>query len=170
MRDDLLFYGGGDMFSVVQARRAQVKPAVEQIPKDKLLNASEEDLIAALTEDLHLDVPVISDDPSMETHESKVDVSRDPMRFIDDRIQPFYIPGTMVVVSIAFKGDPGFFRIQPNSFSLNPPRGQVVRNELQLSYNRADPNPDEVKRQYESDLAQIRSSLRGLGGIGNPTR
>jgi hypothetical protein len=162
MRDNLLFYGGGDMFSVVQHRREQVKPAVEQIPKDKLLNASEEDLISALAEDLRLDVPVISDELSVETHESKVDVSRDQMRMIYDRSQPFYVPSTMVVVNIPFTGDAAFFRIQPSTYSLNPPRGEVVGSELRLTYNLTDPKPEQVKRQYESDLQQIRSSLQFL--------
>jgi hypothetical protein len=162
MRDELLFYGRGDMFSVVQSRHTQIKPSIEKIPKEKLLNASEEDLVAALTEDLRLDVPVISEDHFVESHESKVDVSRDPRRLILDASQPFYVPGTMVVVSIPFTGDPAFFRIQPSTFSLNPPRGAVVGNELQLKYNRTDPDAAEVKRQYESDLQQIRSSLQSL--------
>ena len=100
MRDNLLFYGGGDMFSVLQAQRAKVKPSVEQIPKDKLLNASEGDLVTALIEDLRLDVPVISEEHLVDTQESKVDVSRDPMRLIIDRSGPFFVPGTLVVVSI----------------------------------------------------------------------
>ena len=148
MRHNLLFYGGPDMFSLVQHQREQVKPSVEQIPKDKLLSASEEDLIAALTEDLQFDVPVISDEPTVETQESKADVSRDPMRFIDDPSRPYYVPSTMVVVSIPFTGDAGFFRIQPSTFSLNPPRGEIVGNELQLEYNHTNPNAAEIKRQY----------------------
>ena len=72
MKSDLLFYGRGDMYAVVESRRAQVKQQIEKVPKDKLLNASEEDLISALVEDLRLEVPVIAEEHFVETHETKV--------------------------------------------------------------------------------------------------
>jgi hypothetical protein len=162
MRNDLLFYGGPDMFSIVEHRRGQIKEAVEKVPKNTLLNASEEDLIAAMVEDLSLAVPAISDHHTAEINETKVDVSGDPMRLILDPSKPFYIPGTTVVISIPFQGDPSFFRVQPSTYSLNPPRGTVVGNELRLSYTRTDPRGDEIKRQYESDLQQIQASLQHL--------
>lgn len=147
------------MFSVIEHRRSQIKPTVERIPKQKLLNASEEDLIAALVEDLQLDVPSLSEDHSVDTTETKVDISRDPMRLIMDRSSPFFIPGTSVVISIPFQGDPGFFRIRPSTFTLNPPRGLVVGDELRLTYTRTDPNSEEIKRQYAADLLQIQQAL-----------
>lgn len=162
MRQNLLFCGQGDMYGVVESRKAQVKQRVEQIPKNTLLSGSEEDLVAALVEDLRLDVPAISDEHLVETHETRVDVSRDPMRLILDPSRPFYVPGTEVVIAIPFRGDPAFFQIRPSTFSMNPPRGAVVGSELHLSYTRTDADGAAVKRQYDSDLAQIRSSLQAL--------
>jgi hypothetical protein len=162
MSNDLLFYGSGDMFSVVQTRRAQVSEAVERISKDKFLNASEEDLVAALCDDLHLDVPTISDEPTVESHETKKDVSRDPMRLILDPSRPFYVPATEIVISIPFSGDAAFFRIRPSTFSLNPPRGVISGNELRLSYIQETPDGQSLKQRYESDLRQINESLRNL--------
>ncbi len=162
MRDDLLFYGRGEMFGVTEARKEQVKEYVERIPKTKILSASEDDLVAALVEDLRLHVPTISDEHLLETRETKVDVSRDPMRLISDRSRPFYIPGTMVVITIPFDGDAAFFHIQPSTFSLNPPRGKVVGNELQLSYSQTETNAEAINREYKADVDQIKSHLRSL--------
>jgi hypothetical protein len=33
MREDLLFYGKGDMYAVVEQRRGQIKEQIERIPK-----------------------------------------------------------------------------------------------------------------------------------------
>ena len=150
------------MYGVIESRRSQVKQRVDQIPKNTVLNGSEEDLVAALVEDLRLEVPSISDEHFVETHETKVDVSRDPMRLILDPSQPFYVPGTEVVIAIPFEGEPAFFQIRPNTYSLNPPRGAVVGSELHLTYTRTDADGAAVKRQYESDLGQIRSHLQAL--------
>ena len=158
------------MFSLVQHQREQVKPSVEQIPKDKLLSASEEDLIAALTEDLQFDVPVISDEPTVETQESKADVSRDPMRFIDDPSRPYYVPSTMVVVSIPFTGDAGSFAFNRAHFPLIRRVGRLsvtncnssttiptrmprkLSDSISLIFNRYNPASGRCRRRRNSSI------------------
>lgn len=109
-----------------------------------------------------MEVPSLSDEHFVETHETKVDVGRDPMRFILDPSRPFYVPGTQIVIAIPFQGEPAFFQIRPNTYSLNPPCGAVVGSELHLTHTRTDADGAAVKRQYESDLGQIRSHLQAL--------
>ena len=162
MSTDVLFYRSGDMYAVVEGRRNQIRSKVEDIPKNKLLNASEEDLVTAITEDLRLDVPVLSDGHSFETAETKVDVSRDPMRLILDPSRPFYVPGTSYIVSIPFTGESAFFHIRPSTFSMNPPRAEVGNGELRLIYTRTDADGEAIKRSYESDVRVINEHLRSL--------
>ena len=71
-----------DIFSVLQSQTESVKRQVQSIPANTVLNASETDLIHALTDDFRLNVPVIKDDDIhiAETGETQVDVSGDPMR------------------------------------------------------------------------------------------
>jgi hypothetical protein len=162
MRQDLLFYNKGDMYSVVEGRRSEIKSKVEVIPKNTLLNASEEDLVAALTEDLRLDVPVLSEEHALETAETEVDVSGDPMRGLYDRSVPFYVPGTAFTISIPFTGEPAFFHIRPSTFSLNPPRAEVANGELRLTYTRTDPDTASIKASYDADVKAIKEHLRFL--------
>ena len=130
-----------------------------------MLSASEEDLIAALKDELRLEVPSLkTDDLYVGEHgDTRVDVSGDPYRLIRNREKPVYIPGTKIVVVVPFDGEADFFQVQPQSFTFSPPEGQVVGQELHLTYVRTDHKAEDVKRQYQqtvNELAQHLDSLR----------
>lgn len=163
MSDELLF-NKYDIFSVVQARTQTVKKRVQSIPANMLLNASEHDLVQALLDEFHLNVPVIKDEEIHIAHsgEAQIDVSRDPMRMIHDRSQPFYMPGNKTVIAVPFDGDAEFFNVQPSSFSLSPPRAQIGKGELLLTYVRTDPNAEAIKREYKATVDSIKNYLRSL--------
>jgi hypothetical protein len=153
-----------DIFSVVQVRTETVKKYVQAIPPNTLLGASEHDLVQGLVEEFRMIVPVIKDDDIHIAHsgEAQVDVSGDPMRIIDDRSQPFYMPGNKTVIAVPFEGQPEFFRVQPQSFSLSPPRAQIGKDELLLTYVRTNPNAEEIKRSYQGTIKSIKEYLRSL--------
>lgn len=92
------------------------------------MNTSEADLIQWLTNKLRLDVPEIQESDIYVTNhgETKVDVSRDPMRAIYDRSQPFYIPGTKTIIAVPFTGDVDFFDIRPSTFSSGVLHAQIL--------------------------------------------
>jgi len=79
-----------------------------------------------------MDVPVLQEDDIhiADWGETKVDVSRDPMRMILDRSRPFYIPGTRTVIAVPCTGDPNFFHIRPQTHTLNPPQGEITKGEI----------------------------------------
>src|ERR1035441_1779269 len=118
MSQELLF-NKYQIFGVVQGQTEAVKKRVQSIPPNTLLNASEHDLVQALVEELRLNVPVIKEEDIYSAHsgETQVDVSRDPMRMIYDRSEPFYIPGNQTVIAVPFVGDAEFFRIQPQTYT-----------------------------------------------------
>jgi hypothetical protein len=53
---------------VLEDQRAKLRQRVEQIPSNKLLNASEHDLVQALLEEFRLEVPVLKE----ENHKGKL--------------------------------------------------------------------------------------------------
>ena len=61
MSDELLF-NKYEIYNVIQSRTATVKKRVQSIPANTLLNASEQDLVQALLDEFHSNVPVIKDD------------------------------------------------------------------------------------------------------------
>jgi hypothetical protein len=163
MRSDYLFCETS-IFDVLQHQTRAIKSAVQALTPNFLLNVSENDLIASLVDELRLDVPSIKEEEIhiAEHGETQIDVSRDPMRFITDRSRPFYIPGTKTVIAVPFDGDAGFFKIRPQSYSLNPPPATVADGELHLTFLRADHDAEAVKREYTSIVAQIKTHLGSL--------
>jgi hypothetical protein len=165
MNDDLLF-SKGDIFSVILAHTESLKKKVQSIPADTLLNASQQDLIQAVIEEFRLDVPIIKDHDIYIVHasETQVDVSGDPMRrFIyDAHSGPAYVPGNKTVIAVPFEGDSGFFKIRPQSYTLNPPRGEIAKNEILLTYVRTDQNAEAIKQEYQRTVASIKQYLASL--------
>ena len=165
MNDDLLF-SRGDIFSVIQGHTESLKKKVQSIPANTLLNASEQDLIQAVIQEFRLEVPVIKDDEIYIAHaeETQVDVSHDPMRrFIyDAHSGPAYVPGNKTVIAVPFEGDSGFFKIRPQTYNLNPPRGEITENEILLTYVRTDQNGEAIKQEYQRTVASIKQYLSSL--------
>jgi len=153
-----------EIYSVVQGQTEAVKKKVQSIPANTLLNASEHDLVQAVVEEFRLDVPVIKDEEIYisQSGETQVDVSRDPMRMIHDRSRAFYIPGNKTVIAVPFDGDQEFFRIQPQTYTLNPPRAEITKGELLLSYVTTDHNGTAIKQEYQRTVSSINDYLRSL--------
>jgi hypothetical protein len=163
MNEELLF-NKYEIFGIVQGHTEAVKKRVQSIPSNTLLNASEHDLVQALVDEFRLNVPVIKDEDIYIAHsgEARVDVSRDSMRMIYDRSEPFYIPGNQTVIAVPFEGDADFFRIRPQTFTLNPPRGEIGKDEILFSYVRTDQNAEAIKQEYQRTVTSVKDYLRSL--------
>lgn len=163
MNDELLF-NKYEIFGVLQNQPESVKKKIQAIPAATLLNANERDLVESLIEEFRLNVPVIDDDGIYiaESGEAQVDVSRDPMRMIYDRSEAFYVPGSKTVIAVPFKGDVEFFRVQPSSYSLSPPRATIGKDELLLTYVRTDQDAEAIRSGYQGTVHSIKQYLRSL--------
>ncbi|MBB5344474.1 hypothetical protein [Tunturibacter empetritectus] len=163
MSDELLF-NKFQIYGIVQGQTEAVKKRVQSLPSNTLLNASEHDLVQALIEEFRLNVPITRDEDIYIAHsgETQIDVSRDPMRMIHDRSRAFYVPGNKTVIAVPFDGDAEFFRIQPQTYSLSPPRGEIGKSEILLSYLRTDQNAEAIKREYQATVTSIKGYLRSL--------
>lgn len=163
MSQELLF-NKCSIHDVLLGQPDAVKKRVQSIPTNTLLNASEQDLVQALVDEFRLNVPVIKDDDIhiAESGEAQVDVSRDPMRMIRDRSRPFYMPGNKTVIAVPFDGDAQFFRVQPTSYSLSPPRAEIGNGELLLTYVTTNQNAEAIKREYQGTVNSVKECLRAL--------
>ncbi len=165
MSDELLF-NKFQIFSIIQGHTESLKKKVQSIPANTVLNASEQDLVQALMEEFRLKVPVIKDEGIYiaSAGEAQVDVSRDPMRrFFHGRDSgPVYVPGNKTVIAVPFEGDSEFFKIQPQSYTLNPPRGEITESEILLTYVRTDQNAEAIKQDYQRTVNSIKQYLASL--------
>src|SRR5437016_638293 len=163
MSQELLF-NKYEIFGVVQANTEAVKKRVQSIEPNKLLNASEDDFVQALVEEFRFNVPVIKDEDIhiADSGETQVDVSHEPMRMIIDRSKPFYIAGNKTVIAVPFDADAEFFRIQPQTYTLNPPRAEIGKGEILLTYVSANQNAQAIKQEYQRTVTSIKDYLRSL--------
>lgn len=159
-----LLFNTYQIYGVVQGQTEAVKKRVQSIPSNTLLNASEHDLVQAIVEEFRLRVPIIKDEDIYIAYsgEAQVDVSGDPMRMIFDHSGPFYVPGNKTVIAVPFEGDPGFLRVQPQTYTLNPPAGEISGREILLTYVRTDQNAGAIKHEYQSTVNSIKQYLTSL--------
>jgi hypothetical protein len=158
-----LLFSRVSIFDVLLHQQERMKQEVNRIDAAVLQHTTEEQLVHDLTTRFKLEMPVLEEDKTYISHrEIDVDVSRDPMRIIFDRSRPFYIKGTEITVKVPFKGAPDLFQVRPQTFNLNPPRGEIMGSEVHLTQVRTDNNPAAVKAEYEQSLQSIMQHLSWL--------
>ena len=126
--DDLLFHGG-DMHSFTESQRQRARAAVEQMTPAQMNAATDEELVANVVCRFRIEPLLVhSDQAETEHRESQTDVSSHFDRAVLDRGQPCMVKANQITVRIPFTGEPDLFRVQPTSFTLNPPRGRVEKS------------------------------------------
>lgn len=161
-REDYLFTGP-DWHAVDRHQRQQMRQEIEGVDANRLLNSSVDDLARFFAEKFQITVPELDvNNILVNESETQIDVSRDPMRMIMDRSRPFYITGTEVEVEIPFTGEADAFKIQPNPYTLNPPRATVRGSSLTFSVVGTNLDADSVRREIDRTVASIQSYLTNL--------
>ncbi|HET7395401.1 MAG TPA: hypothetical protein VFK12_03070 [Gammaproteobacteria bacterium] len=161
-RDDYLF-NGVDWNSVDRHQRQELAAEVDRVDPDRLLNTSVEDLTTYFAEKFQIDVPVL--DPEnlvVDQSEKQIDVSHDPMRMIMDRSRPFLVGGSEIEVEVPFTGEAEAFKIQPNPFTMSPPRACVRGSVVSFSIVGTNLQTDQVRNQIDRTISEIQSYLSNL--------
>ena len=168
MASNLLF-NQNDIHAVLEHQKNLFRKKLQELPPEVVRRMTEEpneETIRAFVDENWLHVPVIDAEKIeiVEHSEIQVDVRNDPNRlFFDDGGRPFYVPGVRIVIGAPFKGDPGFFKIRPQSFTLNPPVADIAGNEIRITYEVASPADfDSIKRDFNSTLDKIKQYLQWL--------
>jgi hypothetical protein len=87
--------------------------------------------------------------------DAKVDVRFDSSRLIMDTSKPVYIPGQTIKVHIPYSGDKELFYARSNTFSMNPPRAKVEKNELVLRFD----VPSDVSKDLRPEIDSIVNNI-----------
>jgi hypothetical protein len=128
---DLLF-NSGDLRSALHAQAGKLVAEVQAAPQDHVLQADEDLWATALAERGSVQAPELHVDRMWQDppQEVQVDVRGYGNRAIFDYSQPAWFPGYRVTIHIPFSGEADVFKLQPSSFTYNPPRAQVRNGEL----------------------------------------
>lgn len=156
---DLLFCSI-DWHSVEERQRESLASEIRGYHPDKLLNTADDALIDYFVGKYRLEVPELQiGQITADQSEIEMDVSRDGNRWISDRSRPFYIKGTQIEVEIPFIGEGQFFKIQPTTFSMSPPRGEVKGQSLFLRIQGDNLDGTQVRQHLDKGIAEIQQNL-----------
>ena len=142
-----------------------IQDEVDGWDRNKVLAASESDLIDYLVAKYFLDTPTLRPREQWESvaDEAAVDVSHDPMRvpFRDGR--RVLIPGHRVSVRVPFDGDGDLFDFQPSTSTFNPPRATVSKRDSALTFTVTVPHDtadaERVREDIDREVANTDSYL-----------
>lgn len=142
-----------------------IQGEVDGWERNKVLAASESDLINYLVAKYFLDAPTLLPRDHWESvaDEAAVDVSHDPMRapFWDGR--RILIPGHRVSVRVPFDGDADLFDFRPSTRNFNPPRATVSKRDSVLTFTVTVPHDtadgESIRKEIDREVANTESYL-----------
>ena len=149
-----------DLDYSIRATMQKMQQEVERLDENRLLNTPPEDLMRYLVE-RHGITPItlLRDQWYADYQDAPVDVRHDPMRWIDDRSRPVMVAGERVVVRIPFEGESELFYAKANTYSLNPPRAVIEKNEIVLRYETPTDQPRDIRALVDQTLKEIEQYL-----------
>ena len=151
---------GDDAYASLERRKASLRQEVSALESTRILNSTVDELVAQMTAKYALKVPVLHEDQKRaEREEAKIDVSHDQMRMIFDRSRPFYIDAIRITIWVPFDGNPEFFRLQPPTFTMNPPRGEVSGQEVGFVIVEPNLTTEKLNAEFVRWLGEVKQHL-----------
>lgn len=155
-----LLFNKSNLSLVIGNQEAQVSNEIDAFDSNQLLNTPVDDLVKYFFEKYKINpINILTEKISVAQSETKIDVSRDSSRAIFDRSRPFYISGTRITFYVPFEGDKELFNCRPSHFNFDPPRAEIIKNEIQITYEVVSHDSDQLKARFEGDLHNIRQYL-----------
>jgi hypothetical protein len=149
-----------DLDHILRSTMQAMGQEVERLDANRILNTAREDLKRYLVEKHGITpITLLRDQWYADHQEVQVDVRHDQMRWIDDRRRPVMIAGERFEVRVPFDGEAELFYARANTFSMNPPRATIEKNELVLRYDSPADQPRDVRPLVDGALADIEQHL-----------
>lgn len=155
-RKELLFKNY-ELRAVLEGHRKEAEGAVVELPATEVAAETEESVLDRLEEEYRV-VPLelLEDKATVEQEEAQADVSGDPLRFIRDRSQPFYVPGQRVRYYVPYRGDQELWRCRPSRYTLNPPSADVAKDEIVFEFTVPSADIAQTRGWFDTAIASVR--------------
>ena len=169
--NDLLFCSR-DLGDLTRAYPDLIRDEVDSWSENKVLAASETDLINYLVDRYTLDAPKLRprEEWQASSEDTKVDVSHDFRRGGYGR--QLLVPGQRITVKVPFDGDTDLLQVRPSTFDFSPSRARVLPRESALELSHSVPQDeanakgtlqriDRVIASVEQYLQRVRQDCEG---------
>lgn len=167
MSEASLLFSDHDINTAIRSEEQLLAREIESYGPDEFLNTDPSDLADYFASKHYINVPQLGDEVTVESSETKIDVSRDPQRCFHTP-GPHYVPGTRLVYHVPFIGDRSLFLTQANTFSLCPPSAVVGNGEIQLVQEAEKLDQGAVNSWYKSTRKEIEEHLVWLHSSVDP--
>ena len=152
---DLLFCEG-HLGDALRAQGQKMRDEINSLDEDQILNILEEDLCNYFVEKYKVEALQIDESQIQSDYgDAEIDVSH---RWDYGRTQS--VTGTSITFYIPFTGDPDLFKLQPSTYSWNPPSADVGNHEIVMIYERTTTEAKQIKDAFESELTRLKNYLQ----------
>ena len=154
----------GHLDASLRNAQDKVKTTVDCLGQNELLGASLDDVVERIAHE-HAVAPLELDEAGMCAEQGEAKIPMERLRDGMFRLGggrgggPRTVDGHEVRFVVPFTGNPELFGLQPNSFSLNPPRGSVRGRELVFTFLSTDVGPH-LKQAFEKQLSEVKTCIR----------
>lgn len=149
-----------DLNYSIRLTMQNMQKEIEGLDENRLLTTPPEDLKNYLIEKFGITpITLLRDQWYADYQDAQVDVRHDRMRWIEDRNRPAMVAGERVEVRIPFEGEAELFYTKSNTFSTNPPRAVIDRNEIVLRYDTPADQPRDIRALVDQTLRDIEQHL-----------
>ncbi len=155
-------FSEGSLDDYLEGLKNRLKDDVYRVVRNKDFN-NEDNLIKNLLETYHLKCPTLQENEKTINHrEISVDVSKDKSRDIRNRSQPFPVKGILVTMIIPFLGDEKFLRLKSSRIINSPPKGEIIYNEIHISYKKAGIDEKHIEEEGKSLRLQMNGDINRI--------
>lgn len=153
---DLLFYSGrGPALSDILRHNLEkdVPAKVDRIPASDFKLRSDEELTATIVENAKAE-PL-----TLRLDEAEGDVTEKSLAVQDVFGKTVAIAGLRVTKVVPFDGEAQFFKLQPNTWDMNPPRGEVRGRKLIVGMEVREAESESAIQHIEQTIARIQEHI-----------
>lgn len=158
---NLLFFSGRGpgLSDVLRHNLEKEVPAkVDRIPASQFDAQTDEELTATIVEQAKAE-PL-----SLRLDEADGDVTEKSVRVQDVFGGTATIPGLRVTKVVPFDGEEQFFKLQPNTWDMNPPRGEVRGHKLIVGMDVRESESESAVQYIEQTIARVQEHIRRQQG------
>jgi uncharacterized coiled-coil protein SlyX len=149
---DLLFWSGrgADLGDHLRHALQNAVPAeVDRLPVSDFADKSDDEIVATLVERIKAE-PI-----GLRLDEAEPDVVERNVEVRDVFGGTATVPGLRVAKVVPFDGEEGLFKLTPNQWDTNPPRGQVRGNTLTVGMEVRASEDEQAIQYIEQTLASV---------------
>ncbi len=156
-----LFSGGATVYEITLQLQERLKQELAYLPAELLLRRSAQEVSAEVIERYTLRTPQLHRDniaefPAKETQLQVPQFTQNRAFFTPG---PHFVPATQYSIKVPFTGDPQLFRYPSSGYGLHL-EAEVVTDALILTHTAENPDPEVIKREFESRINQIENALQ----------